>query len=51
MPAHRRPKRFTIPMREIWDMQERLPRRSGKRADLLLENPRFPRRLRLPPAA
>ena len=35
------PKRFTIPMREIWDMQERLPRRSGKRADLLLENPRF----------
>jgi poly(A) polymerase len=35
------PKRFTIPMREIWDMQERLPRRQGKRADLLLENPRF----------
>ncbi|VXC98941.1 poly(A) polymerase I [Pseudomonas sp. 8Z] len=35
------PKRFTIPIREIWDMQERLPRRSGKRADLLLENPRF----------
>lgn len=35
------PKRFTIPVREIWDMQERLPRRSGKRADLLLENPRF----------
>ncbi|MDR6356006.1 poly(A) polymerase [Pseudomonas psychrotolerans] len=35
------PKRFTLPMREIWDMQERLPRRQGKRADLLLENPRF----------
>ena len=30
-----------MPIREIWDMQERLPRRSGKRADLLLENPRF----------
>jgi poly(A) polymerase len=35
------PKRFTLPLREIWDMQERLPRRQGKRADLLLENPRF----------
>lgn len=35
------PKRFTLPIREIWDMQERLPRRQGKRADLLLENPRF----------
>ncbi len=35
------PKRFTLPIREIWDMQERLPRRSGKRADMLLENPRF----------
>jgi poly(A) polymerase len=35
------PKRFTLPIREIWDMQERLPRRTGKRADLLLENPRF----------
>jgi poly(A) polymerase len=35
------PKRFTMPIREIWDMQERLPRRSGKRSDLLLENPRF----------
>jgi poly(A) polymerase len=28
-------------MREIWDMQERLPRRQGRRADQLLENPRF----------
>ena len=35
------PKRFTLPIREIWDMQERLPRRSGKRADVLLDNPRF----------
>ena len=35
------PKRFTLPIREIWDMQERLPRRSGKRADQLLDNPRF----------
>ena len=35
------PKRFTLPIREIWDMQERLPRRHGKRADQLLENPRF----------
>jgi poly(A) polymerase len=35
------PKRFTMPIREIWDMQERLPRRQGKRADLLLGNPRF----------
>ncbi len=35
------PKRFTMPIREIWDMQERLPRRSGKRADQLLDNPRF----------
>ncbi|WP_421683675.1 polynucleotide adenylyltransferase PcnB [Stutzerimonas urumqiensis] len=35
------PKRFSIPMREIWDMQERLPRRHGRRADQLLESPRF----------
>ncbi|RMQ44194.1 Poly polymerase I [Pseudomonas cichorii] len=35
------PKRFTMPIREIWDMQERLPRRSGKRADQLLDNARF----------
>ncbi len=35
------PKRFTLPAREIWDLQERLPRRQGKRADLLLEHPRF----------
>lgn len=35
------PKRFTIPLREIWDMQPRLERRSGRRADQLLEHPRF----------
>lgn len=35
------PKRFTLPIREIWDMQERLPRRYGKRADQLLDHPRF----------
>jgi poly(A) polymerase len=35
------PKRFTLPIKEIWDMQERLPRRSGKRADVMLDNPRF----------
>lgn len=35
------PKRFTLPIREIWDMQERLTRRSGKRADVLLDNSRF----------
>lgn len=35
------PRRFSIPMREIWDMQLRLPQRRGKRADLLLENKRF----------
>lgn len=35
------PKRFSMPTREIWDMQERLPRRAGKRADTLLAHPRF----------
>lgn len=35
------PKRFSIPTREIWAMQERLPRRAGKRADSLLAHPRF----------
>ena len=35
------PKRFLIPMREIWDLQARLPRRQGKRAERLLEHPRF----------
>lgn len=35
------PKRFTIPLREIWDLQPRLERRSGRRADQMLEHPRF----------
>ena len=35
------PKRFTLQAREIWTFQERLKRRSGKRAELLVEHPRF----------
>ncbi|WP_444929829.1 polynucleotide adenylyltransferase PcnB [Microbulbifer sp. SSSA002] len=35
------PKRFSIPMREIWDLQQRLPQRGGSRAQRLLEHPRF----------
>lgn len=35
------PKRFLIPMREIWALQLRLPRREGRRAFALLEHPRF----------
>ncbi|SBS37378.1 Poly(A) polymerase I precursor [Marinomonas spartinae] len=35
------PRRFSTPMREIWDMQFRLPKRYGKRAFILLEHPRF----------
>lgn len=35
------PKRFLIPMKEIWDLQHRLTLRSGNRAFKLLENPRF----------
>ncbi len=35
------PKRFSIPMREIWEYQLRLPRRSGKRAQQLLGHKRF----------
>jgi poly(A) polymerase len=35
------PRRFSIPMREIWDMQLRLPNRRGRRAELLLANKRF----------
>ncbi len=35
------PKRFSYPMREIWVAQARLPRRQGKRAYRLLEQPRF----------
>jgi len=35
------PRRFSTPIREIWEMQFRLPRRQGKRADRLMEHPRF----------
>lgn len=35
------PKRFLIPMREIWALQSRLSRREGRRAFVLLEHPRF----------
>ncbi|WP_237055196.1 polynucleotide adenylyltransferase PcnB [Microbulbifer sediminum] len=35
------PKRFSLPMREIWEMQSRLPRRNGARAQRLSEHPRF----------
>ena len=35
------PKRFTIPMREIWDLQLHLKRRGGNRAKRLTEHPRF----------
>jgi poly(A) polymerase len=35
------PKRFTLPMREIWDLQNRLPQRSGLRALRTLDHPRF----------
>ncbi|MBJ7537978.1 polynucleotide adenylyltransferase PcnB [Marinomonas transparens] len=35
------PRRFSTPMREIWDMQFRLPKRYGKRAFMLLQHPRF----------
>lgn len=35
------PKRFTIPIREIWELQLRLPRRSGSQAFRLLAHPRF----------
>ena len=35
------PKRFTIPMREIWDLQHRLERRQPKRVEELVAHPRF----------
>ncbi len=35
------PKRFQIPMREIWDLQLRLPNRHGKRASGTIEHARF----------
>lgn len=35
------PKRFSIPMREIWELQARLTRRNGQQAFRLLTHPRF----------
>lgn len=35
------PKRFQIPMKEIWEMQLRLPKRAGNRAERLRAHPRF----------
>lgn len=35
------PKRFTIPAREIWQMQQRMERAKGKRVQTLLTHPRF----------
>ena len=35
------PRRFSTPMKEIWDMQPRLTRRHGNRAQRLLDQKRF----------
>jgi poly(A) polymerase len=35
------PKRFQFTMRDIWEMQSRLPHRHGNRALRLLEHPKF----------
>ncbi|MHB8714816.1 MAG: polynucleotide adenylyltransferase PcnB [Sulfuricaulis sp.] len=35
------PKRFSVPMREIWSLQSRFDRRAGMQAFRLLENKRF----------
>jgi poly(A) polymerase len=35
------PRRFSLPMREIWDMQMRLAMLTGKRTLRLLNHPRF----------
>ncbi len=35
------PKRFLVPMRQIWELQWRLPKRQGKRAQRLLDHPKF----------
>ncbi|AUM13858.1 polynucleotide adenylyltransferase PcnB [Ketobacter alkanivorans] len=35
------PKRFGLPMREIWELQGRLAMRSVKRCEGLIQNPRF----------
>lgn len=35
------PKRFLLPMREIWSLQQRLNRREGRKAYQTMEHPRF----------
>ncbi|MEH6825356.1 MAG: polynucleotide adenylyltransferase PcnB [Motiliproteus sp.] len=35
------PRRFSGTMRDIWELQYRLPRRNGNRAEQLIEHPRF----------
>lgn len=35
------PKRFSLPMREIWELQSRLDQRSAKRCEQLVQQPRF----------
>lgn len=35
------PKRFSIPMREIWDLQHKLERRAAKQIGAILQHPRF----------
>jgi poly(A) polymerase len=35
------PRRFSIPMREIWEMQLKLERRHGRRAEAMLAHKRF----------
>ena len=35
------PKRFSIPMREIWELQSRFTQQSGKRVERFLSHPRF----------
>ncbi len=35
------PKRFSLPMKEIWEMQLRLARKNRKRAESLMAHPRF----------
>lgn len=35
------PKRFSIPMKEIWELQLRLPKRRAHRAEQVFANPRF----------
>lgn len=35
------PKRFTFTMRDIWELQNRLPRRAGQQAFRLMQHPKF----------